>query len=406
MRILLANKYYYLRSGTERYMFNATRLLEKQGHEIIPFAMHHPRNRPTAYARHFIDPVDFHRLDWRGWPQAVQRVIYYRPAAKKLAALLNETRPELVQLHNIYHHISPAILPEITRRNIPVIHSLHDYKRICPNYLLLAHGSVCQRCRGHRYYHAPLQGCLHGSLSWSLVAGLAAYIHHWLRIYQRHVTLCLVPSRFMYDKMIAFGADPARIKVIGHFLFLDAFEPDFTPGSEIIYVGRLSPEKGLRTLLRAMRQLPHLSLTLIGEGPQRPELERLALDLPHVRFAGYLAGAALQEAVRSARLVVVPSEWYEVFGQVVIEAFALGKAVVAANIGGLPELVDDHLNGRLFTPGDADELAHILAEMAAQPARLAEMGRAGRCKVARQFSPEIHYARLLDIYRQCHKPGG
>ena len=210
----------------------------------------------------------------------------------------------------------------------------------------------------------------------------------------------------MYDKMIAFGADPARIKVIGHFLFLDAFEPDFTPGSEIIYMGRLSPEKGLRTLLRAMRQLPHLSLTLIGEGPQRPELERLALDLPHVRFAGYLAGAALQEAVRSARLVVVPSEWYEVFGQVVIEAFALGKAVVAANIGGLPELVDDHLNGRLFTPGDADELAHILAEMAAQPARLAEMGRAGRCKVARQFSPEIHYARLLDIYRQCHKPGG
>lgn len=403
MKILQVNKYYYLRAGAERYLLNLTRLLEKHGHQVIPFAMHHPRNDPTPYDRHFVEPLDFHHLRLRARLRAVQRVIYYRPAARRIAVLLDEIQPDLVHLHNIYHHISPAILPEIARRGIPIVHTLHDYQRICPSYLLLADGVVCERCRGHRYYQVPLRRCLHGSFSWSLLAGLAATIHHWTRVYERYVDRSIVPSWFMWNKVVSFGMEPMRLALVPHFLFPDDFEPCFTPGQGVVYLGRLSHEKGLLTLLQAMRQLPHLSLTLIGEGPLRAELEQIVAvhGLSNVRFAGYLAGEALHEAVRSARFVVVPSECYEPFGLVVIEAFALGKPVVAARAGGLIELVDDGVDGQLFTPGDVDELAQVMADMAAHSEHLPAMGQTGRRKVEQRYSAASHYTALMDVYQEA-----
>ena len=403
MRVLQVNKYHYVRSGTERYLFNLTHLLEECGHQVIPFAMRHPRNTPTPYDRYFVEPLDFHRLDWRDGLRAAQRVIYYRPAAQRIAALLEETKPDVVHLHNIYHHISPAILPEIARRGLPIVQTLHDYQRVCPSYALLANGAPCERCRGHRYYHAPLRRCLHGSLSWSLLAGLAAAIHHGTRIYERHVRYAIAPTQFVWDKMCSFGMDSTKLTRVPYFLFSQDFEPRFAPGQSVVYFGRLSREKGLLTLLRAMRQLPHQPLVLVGEGPQRVELERIVTThgLSNVQFAGYLAGEHLHEAIRSARLVVVPSEWYEPLGQVVIEAFALGKPVAVARSGGLTELIDDGVDGCLFTPGDANELAATIAHMTANPTRLANMGRAGRHKVERLYGPATHYAALIAVYRQA-----
>lgn len=403
MKVLQVNKYHYVRSGTERYLFNLTRLLEGRGHRVIPFAMRHPRNEPSSYERYFLESVDFHHLSLGDRLRVPQRVLYYCAATRRIAALLDEIRPDVVHLHNIYHHISPAILPEIARRGIAIVHTLHDYQRICPSYLLLVNGAICERCRGHRYYHAPLQRCVQGAFSWSLLAGLAAAMHHWMHMYERYVGRSAVTSRFMWDKVISFGMDPARLALVPDFLFPDDFEPRFTPGRDIVYFGRLSREKGLSTLLRAMCQLPHLSLTVIGEGPLRAELEHMVTmhDLSNVQFTGYLAGQALHEVVRSARFVVVPSEWYETFGQVAIEAFALGKPVVAARIGALTELVEDGIDGRLFTPGDVDELAWVMAYMAAHPKRLVDMGRAGRRKIERHYGPASHYTTLMDVYKQA-----
>ncbi len=402
MRILLVNKYYYLRSGTERYLFNLKRLLEAQRHTVAVFAMHHPNNHPAIYDRHFVSHVDFRDMpSWSRLSTAL-RVIWFPQAARQIVPVLDAFQPDIVHLSNIYHQLSPSILLPIYRRNIPIVQTLHDYKLICPNYLLYTQRSPCTRCRNGNYFQAVRHRCLHGSLAWSLLAAVEMTLHKTWRVYERHVASFITPSAFLKSTAQSFGIPAKQIVHIPNFLYPQEHTVSQDNGSYLAYIGRLSHEKGLLTLLQAMRQLPQAQLLIVGEGQMRPALERKAAEwkLTNVQFTGYLTGQALNNALAQARFTVLPSEWYENCPFSILESLAVGKPVVASRIGGMPELIDEGRDGLLFSPGAVDELAACLRRMWNDPEQTHRMGLNGRRKVLAQYSPENHYHQLYPLYER------
>jgi len=403
MKILLVNKYYYLRSGTERYLFNLKQLLETEGHLVEVFSMYHPLNVPATYSEFFVPAIDFPNASFRDKLASVSRVIWSPGAAARFGRVLDHFRPDIIHLFNIYHHLSPSILQQIGRRGIPTVQTLNDYKLICPNYLLYVDEKPCIRCRGKKWYFPVLfHRCLHGSLAWSALAALEMSLHKAWRIYERNVVIFIAPSEFVRTIALDFGVPSSQLTHIPYFLFpeLEPLPPE--DRGYIAYVGRLSREKGLLTLLSAVEQLPSVELLIVGEGPVRHRLEREIKNrnLSNVRLAGYLGGRDLKRAVAGSRFTVLPSEWFEVFGQTILESFVAAKPVVATRIGGIPEVINDKEDGLLVEPANSDALTEAIRWLWDRPEEARSMGAAGKAKVEGRYGAESHYQLIQTLYRE------
>jgi len=403
MKILLANKYFYLKGGSERYFFNLARLLEERGHRVIYFSMMDRRNRACPQEKYFIDPVDYEkpsgcRDHWR----RARDLLYSREAKRKLAALVEAEKPDLAHLHNIHHQLSPSIIDALKRRGIPVVMTLHDYKMVCPVYTLFRGGRACEECRRGRYYRCFIHRCTKGSAARSLVNTLEMYLHHrFLKIY-RKVDVFVTASAFAAGKMKEMGF-PAEIVRLPYFLDPEEYRPRYGAAeTSFCYFGRLSGEKGLSALLEAAKGIP-ATFKIIGAGPLEESLRtRIRRDrIDNVRFLGYRRGEELAGEIRDSLAVIVPSEWYELFGQSVTEAFALGKPVIGSGTGGISELIEDGKTGYLFSPGDVEGLRSKIRLLLENPGRTEKMGRRARKFVEDNFSPREHYRELMDIYRRA-----
>ena len=409
MQVLLANKFLFEKGGAEKSLFETARLLEAHGHQTRYFAMQHARNRPCADARHFVSEVDYEDSSLRMRLKAGARMLYSLEAARKLGGLLDGSRIDIAHLNNIYHQLSPSILRTLRRRGVPMVMSLRDYKVVCGSYQMLAQDRPCEACRGGKHLQATLRRCVKDSLAASVLTTVEMTLHHRILDLYGLVDLFISPSAFLKDKVREMGF-PGEVVHLPNFVGgLAEVAPQYgSARPRLVYSGRLGREKGLATLMRAAKGLP-LRLEIIGEGPMREPLEALARQesIGNVEFTGYLSGALLQDHVRAATAVVVPSQWYENNPRSVIEAFALGKPVIGARIGGIPELVRHGDTGLTFTPGDVQALRGCIDEMLAQPARAVDMGRRGRHLVETELSPERHYARLMQVYERAiarHRP--
>ena len=398
--LLSVNNYYYRRGGAETVFLEHNRLFEDLGWQVVPFAMHHANNIPTPWSRHFIDEIEF-GSDYTLAQKAARapKVIYSLEARRRLRSLLAEANPGLCHAHNIYHHISPSILGLLRDRGIPTVLTLHDLKIACPAYSMLARDGICERCRGGRLHNVVLHRCIKDSLALSAVVFAEAVLHRLIGSYRRCVDRFVVPSRFYIDKLCEWGLPRASFTHVPNFVDVGAYEPNFAPGDHFIYFGRLSREKGLATLVRAAA-IARRPLRIAGTGPQQEELRTLAASVgADVSFMGYLTGTALHAAIRGARAVVLPSEWYENAPMSVLEAYALGKPVIGAGIGGIPELVRETQTGEIFRSGDAESLASVLRGFGDRTdVELARMGECGRDWVATDFSAARYRERVAQIY--------
>lgn len=405
MRILLGNKFWYAKGGVETYLFELIEELPARGYDVIPFAMRHARNLPSAYSDYFVDEADYHTA--HSWPEKVQlaaRMLYSRHAATKLAALLDAHRPDLAHLHNIYHQLSPAIIPVLTERGIPIVMTLHDLKLACPNYKMRTNGEICERCIGGGYHHAVLNRCVQGSVVASALCAVELFAHRRSGVYEKHVSRFIVPSRFYRQKMIEAGLPASKIVWIPSFTHMEQYTPSYGGEDYFVYVGRVSEEKGIKTLVQAVRGFDKGRLLVIGEGPQRPALEQMVAEnrMDNVQILGPKWGRELIDLMRGARFSVIPSEWYENGPRSCIESFACGTPVIAANIGGLPEMVDNDETGLLFEPFSAADLRAKIEYLFSHPALAARMGKAARAKAEREYSPQAHLRRLLAVYHDAH----
>lgn len=400
----MVQTYYYYRGGDSTSMLSLSKLLEEKGHEVVPFAMENPLNLPSPYSRFFVSEIDFPELLRRGSPGAAWRVatrsIHNGEARRKIAALVDEVKPDLAHFHNIHAHLTASIVSPLRARGVPIVWTLHDYRLICPNTSLLSKGEICERCIPNRFYQAVLQRCKKGSRAASCVAMLTTLYDRFERLPSR-IDRFIAPSDFLRSKLLEGGFDPARIECVPNFADLEGFaglpERDY-----FCYAGRLSHEKGLDVLIRATASLDAGRLLVVGDGPEADSLRALARSLGtnRVEFAGYRSGDELKRIIAESQFVVLPSRWYENLPYTVMEAFASSKAVVASRIGGIPEMVDDEVNGLLVPAGDVEALAAALRRMLGDRREREEMGRRGREKAERRYGREKHYGEIERIYRE------
>lgn len=404
--LLSVNNYHYYRGGAETVFLEHNRMFAQAGWTVVPFAMRHERNLPTPWSGHFVDEIEFGE-DYSLAEKLARapRVVYSLQARRRLARLLQSAPPDVCHAHNIYHHISPSILGLLKHRNIPVVVTLHDLKIACPAYNMLAPDGICERCRGGRLYNVALHRCIKGSATLSGLVMVEAMLHRLLGSYTRCVSRFVVPSRFYAEKLQDWGYPAGMFRHVPNFVDVQRYEPRYEPGRRVLYFGRLSREKGLHTLIQAAAQA-RCSLALAGTGPDEEALHALVQATgADVEFLGYLSGRRLHEAVQAARAVVLPSEWYENAPMSVLEAYALGKPVLGARIGGIPELVREGMTGLQFESASVQSLTDALLRMQRLgDAELSGMGREGRRWVESAFTADIYRERILGVYRELGVP--
>ncbi len=401
MKIILVNKFYYRRGGAESYLLDLEKKLLAEGHDVAVFSMHHPKNEPSPWAKYFVSRISFHESGLWSKLKSPFRLLYSFEAKRKFEALVNDFKPDIIHIHNIYHQISPSILPVAKKHGIPAVMHLHDYKLICPNYQMFDRGEICYDCAAPNYYRCVSKRCMNGSLSRSIGATLEMYVHHsLLKIYEKNIDGYIAPSNFMKTTCVRFGVPAERISVLYNFISSSA---PYTGklGNYVAYIGRLSPEKGIDVLIKALALASSdLVLEIAGEGPDRSRLEKLVQDTgmqARVHFTGRLSGGALDEVIDRARAIVIPSVWLENMPFSALEAMAKGKLVIASNIGGLGELIKDQESGLAFPSADEKALAHILNNI--DDDKAARLGAAARQAVA-EYTIDNHYKKLMEIFRK------
>jgi len=381
--------------------FEHNRLLGEAGWDVVPFAMRNALNLPTPWSRYFVDESNTDSASPVAKVGHAAAAIYSLQAARRMRELLEHIRPTVAHAHNIYHHLSPAVLVELRRRGVPIVLTLHDLKLACPAYKMYTQGHVCEACRGGALRNVVRNRCIRNSLAMSALVWLESTVHQALDVYMRSVTRFVVPSRFFLAKFAEWGIDTSRFVHVPNSIDADAMQPAEGPGEAFVYLGRLVPEKGVATLIRAAAQA-RVKLRIVGTGPEEADLKRLAGTLGgDVEFTGYLSGEALRAAVCAARAVVIPSEWYENAPISVMEASAFARPVIGADIGGIPELIREGETGFVYQSGSVEDLARVLAAVQTlAPAKLRELGATGRAWMRDKFSPAAYRDRILAMYHE------
>ena len=309
--LLSINNYFYRRAGAEGVFLDHNALLEEAGWRIVPFAMQHEKNLETEWSAFFPEEIEFGQpySPWRKIRSGV-KAVYSHEARRKIRELIDVARPNVCHGHNIYHHLSPSILKVIKSRGVPILLTLHDLKIACPAYKMLTHDGVCERCRGGRSYQVAMQRCIKDSFALSALIMLEAYLHRFLKSYDA-VDRFVVPSQFYLRKLTEWGFAEDRFAYVPNFVEASALNPNTSPGERFLYLGRLGPEKGVGTLIRAAAKAG-VGVDVAGTGPLRSELEAVARQVGgDVQFLGFLSGKDLHDVMRGARAIVLPSEWYE-----------------------------------------------------------------------------------------------
>jgi glycosyltransferase involved in cell wall biosynthesis len=390
MKILLANKFYYPRGGDCIYTINFENLLKKYGHEVAIFSMQHPENIPNEWDRYFPSEVKFSaRL---GVVEAICRPMGTKEVKKKWNDLLNAFQPDIVHLNNVHSQLSPVIAQIAHERGIKTVWTIHDCKLLCPRYDCLRNGQqICELCFTDKKLVLKNR-CMKNSLFASLVAYMEA--QKWTREkLEKYTDVFICPSQFMANKMIQGGFDENKMAILCNFIDVEKTKQEnFDKENYYCYVGRLSHEKGITTLIDAAKQL-RFPLKIVGGGPLLEELCQ-SVKNENIEFLGHKNWDEIKNIVGKARFSVIPSECYENNPLTVIEAQCLGTPVLGANIGGIPELIEPEKTGMLFESRNVNDLKEKIEQMFSTNFNDAQIAQTSQ----NRYSAERYYQEIIKIY--------
>lgn len=382
MKIIQLHNWHRFGGGSELVVETTTQLLRSKCHQVL---------LKIFDSRQMIQGV-------RGKLKAFACGIYSPFGTRTVSQLIREHQPDLVHIHELYPFFSPWILNECRNYGVPVVMTCHDYRLTCPIATHQRNGKVCERCLGGLEYWCFLKNCRNNIFE-SLAYATRSYLSTKFRQYQDNVTMFIALSHFAKRRLINAGFAADRIAVVPNMVTLPDQATDASKGEYASYIGRISAEKGIDTLLSVALQFPELRLKLAGHGPIMTELSRKSIN--NASFVGQLDQAELTSFYRKARFVVVPSKWFEGCPMVMLEAMSHGLPLIASRIGGLSEIVDDGVTGFLFEPGNVDDLTEKMRQLWEYPELSQQMGNAGREKMIREYSEQVYYRRLMQVYEKA-----
>ena len=377
MRILIVHNAYQQRGGEDSVVEAETELLRAYGHAV------------ELYQKDNRDIAGISRL------RLLTGTIWSRQTVAEMSGILAHARPDVIHVHNTFPLISPSLYWAAERAGIPVVQTLHNFRLFCPQAMFLRHESVCEDCLGHVPWRGVTRACYRGSMGQSAVLAGMVTTHRALGTWRNKVARYIALNEFCRRKFVEGGLPAERVLVKPNFV--DFAPPPAGERSGFLFVGRLSAEKGIRTLVDAASKVPDARIAVAGSGPEASLLTSVA----NIDGLGALPSAAVRERMVAASALVLPSIWYENFPRTLVEAFGCGLPVIASRIGALAELIDDGVTGFLFEPRDADDLASKLRWANAHPEEMARMGRAARSHYEAHFTADGNYRQLMAIYNEA-----
>lgn len=388
MKILLVHNY-YRQPGGEDTVFRAEKdLLLAAGHRVVEFA----RSNDEIVLDGFLSRA---KLGFGA--------VSANDSVRRIRSILRQESPDVVHFHNTFPLVSPGAYYACREARTPVIQTLHNYRLLCPSANLYREGKVCEECVSHSLLRGVRHGCYRDSHAATAAVALTLAFHRLRRTWIEVVDRYIAPTEFVRKKFLRAGLPAAKVSVKPHFLYPD-------PGMRtqtrdyVLFVGRLSPEKGLRTLLEAWKLLQiAIPLRIVGDGPLRSELEaeRDRAGLSRVCFEGLLPREQVHVAMQRAVFLIFPSEWYETFGLTIVEAFACGTPVIASRLGVMAEIIESGRTGMHFTAGNAQDLRAKVERAWNRRAETVAMGRECRKEYETKYTAERNYAALMYIYRNA-----
>jgi glycosyltransferase involved in cell wall biosynthesis len=378
LRILLAHSFYRRLGGEDRYVMRQLDLLSQ---------------------RHQVELLEARNRDLKPGIQTVAAAAYSKHRKEQAAKTIRDVDPDLVHLHNPYPSLGPAVHLASRELGIPLIVTVHNFRLRCPNGLMFTEGAICRRCEHGVYLSAVVHRCFPDR---SQSAAYAAFLwfHRFVLHLDDQVAKFVAPSQFMRNRLIDWGIPTERTETIPHFV--EPLREPSSPGSAGVFIGRISPEKGVDVLLRALSLAGDPVFRIAGDGPVRLQAEALARDLGlrRTEFLGALSVQHVHELLEESRYLVMPSIWEETFGLSALEAMAHARPIVVTALGGLPELVRDDV-GLTCVPGDAKNLAEKITILERDDEFCRSAGEQAWNLCRREYSPEVHLDRLETMYQTC-----
>lgn len=409
MRILLVNYRYFISGGPEKYMFNIKKMLEENGHEVIPFSIHSNKNVETEYSKYFVEPIGSRDATYYDelkktpkviW-QLLTRSIYSFEVKRKIKKEIKEVKPDLVYIIHFVNKLSPSVISGAKEMKVPVVLRLSDYFMLCPRFDFLYNKKVCEDCLKYGYKTCIKRKCVKNSKSASIIRVISMKIHKMIHIYDK-VDAFVTPSQFLKKKLIENGYKEEKINCIPTFTTSE-YKGKKTVGRYGLYFGRIAEEKGVETLVKAYKELPEYELKIMGDDTtdEANRLKEYIKDnhIKNIEFLGFKSGKEIDEIIDNARFTLIPSIWYDNLPNTALESFIHSKPVIASNIGSLPELVQDGYNGYLFEPGNERELIEKIKKFD-DDNLVGTMGENSKKQLDEKFSKEGHYNRLMRVFEK------
>ncbi|MBB1313190.1 MULTISPECIES: glycosyltransferase family 4 protein [Aliivibrio] len=400
MKVLLVNKFFFMKGGAETVYFQERDMLLSEGIDIIEFSMNHEKNLESNYSDFFVNNVDYYQEQTlKNKITTAVNFIHNSEACIKFKQLLEQEKPDLVHFHNIYHQLTPSIIKVAKQFGCKTVLTAHDTKIACPSYTMYRDGHTCEDCVHGSVFNATIHRCQEGSLIKSFLLSAEAIYQKVSGNYQQ-LDAIVSPSRFL-GRFIQQKLPHNRVDIIVNGIDEHVSNEGISDQGYFLYLGRLSTEKGVPTLAKAHQLMKeNTALKIVGDGPVFNELKE---TYPSAELLGFKSGDELLTLIKQAKAVIVPSECYENCSMSVLEAMSYSKPVIASRIGGLPEQIRDGVDGYLFEAGNAQALADKLDVLAASLSASAEMGKNARQRFLSKYTLTKHKTDLLNLYNELLK---
>ncbi len=400
MKILMVNKFHYLKGGSEKYYFELADLLKKKGHEIAFFSMQNEKNETTGNKEYFVESID---LNSNNKLKALD-VIYSKQNKQKMKEALEEFKPDIVHLNNFQRQLSSSIIEAIKEKNIPIVFTAHDIQAICPNIMMLdPQKSICENCKNGKYINCIKKKCIKNSTLKSVLGAIEGYYYKNKKIYTEKIDAIITPSEFYRKKFIEEGIPEEKVTAIHNFIDINQYDVQTQDDGYALYFGRLSKEKGIINLVQAFSKTATGTLYIAGEGEEKENIQKIIKENKQedrIKLLGFLPKDQMKETVRKCKFVVVPSIWYENCPYSIIETLAIGKPVIGTDIAGIPELVENNKNGFTYQRDDIQELSTKMEQLFTDQELVKTMGENAKKIAQESYTEDAYYNKIIEIYQK------